>query len=137
MKALEDVRKLFENDKFATENGAVIDEIGDFYAKCSLKLTEGHKNAVGSVMGGVSFTLADFAFAVASNWQNPGVVSLSSNITYLGTAKGERLIAEASCVKNGHTTSYYRVDVQDDLGNPVAAVTVTGYRKSVDKKMIY
>ncbi len=90
MKALEDVRKLFENDKFATENGAVIDEIGDFYAKCSLKLTEGHKNAVGSVMGGVSFTLADFAFAVASNWQNPGVVSLSSNITYLGTAKGER-----------------------------------------------
>ena len=137
MKALEDVRKLFENDKFATENGAVIDEIGDFYAKCSLKLTEGHKNAVGSVMGGVSFTLADFAFAVASNWQNPGVVSLSSNITYLGTAKGERLIAEASCVKNGHTTSHYRVDVQDDLGNPVAAVTVTGYRKSVDKKMIY
>ena len=128
MKTLEDVRKLFENDKFATENGAVIDEIGDFYAKCSLKLTEGHKNAVGSVMGGVSFTLADFAFAVASNWQNPGVVSLSSNITYLGTAKGERLIAEAS---------YYRVDVQDNLGNPVAAVSVTGYRKSVDKKMIY
>ena len=38
MKTLEDVRKLFENDKFATENGAVIDEIGDFYAKCSLKL---------------------------------------------------------------------------------------------------
>ena len=81
--------------------------------------------------------MADFSFAVAANWQKPGVVSLSSNITYLGTVKGERLIAEASCVKNGHTTSYYRVDVQDELGNPVAAVTVTGYRKSVDKKMIY
>lgn len=128
-KTLDDVRKLFENDRFATETGAVIDEIGDFYAKCSLELKEGHRNALGAVMGGVSFTLADFAFAVASNWQNPGVVSLSSNIAYLGTAKGKKLIAEARCVKNGHTTSYYNISVQDDLGNQVAAVTTTGYRK--------
>lgn len=128
-KTLDEVRKLFENDRFASETGAVIDEIGDFYAKCSLKLEERHKNALGAVMGGVSFTLADFAFAVASNWQNPGVVSLSSNIAYLGTAKGGRLIAEARCVKNGRTTSYYNISVQDDLGNPVAAVAATGYRK--------
>ncbi len=126
---LEDVRKMFENDRFATENGAVVDEIGNLYAKCSLELTERHKNALGAVMGGVTFTLADFAFAVASNWQNPGVVSLNANITYLGMAKGERLIAEACCIKNGHTTSYYRIDVQDELGNLVAAVTATGYRK--------
>ena len=86
-KTLEDVRKLFENDRFATENGAVIEEIGNLYAKCSLKLADRHRNALGAVMGGVSFTLADFAFAVASNWQNPGVVSLSSDIAYLGTAK--------------------------------------------------
>ncbi len=126
---LEEVRKRFGNDRFATENGAVIDEIGSLYAICSLKLTEKHKNAMGAVMGGVPFTLADFAFAVASNWQEPGVVSLSSNITYLGMAKGERLIAEACCIKNGRSTNYYRVSVRDELGNPVAAVTTTGYRK--------
>lgn len=128
-KTLDEVRKLFENDRFATETGAVIDEIGDFYAKCSLKLEERHKNALGAVMGGVSFTLADFAFAVATNWQNPGVVSLSSNIAYLGISKGERLIAEARCIKNGRTASYYNISVQDELGNPVAAVTAIGYRK--------
>lgn len=128
-KTLDEVRKLFANDRFATETGAVIDEIGDFYAKCSLKLEERHKNALGAVMGGVSFTLADFAFAVAANWQNPGVVSLSSNIAYLGISKGERLIAEARCVKNGRTASYYNISVQDELGNPVAAVTAIGYRK--------
>ena len=119
----------FKKDRYATESGAVIDEIGDHYAKCSLKLGEFHKNAMGGVMGGVPFTLADFAFAVASNWQNPGSVSLSTNITFLGTAKGERLIAEARCVKSGRTTSYYRIDVTDELGNPVAAVTTTGYHK--------
>ena len=128
-KDLEEVRKVFANDRFATENGAVIEAIGDHYAKCSLRLTDRHRNAMGAVMGGASFTLADFTFAVAANWQNPGVVSLSSNIAYLGVAKGERLIAEAFCVKEGRTTGYYRIDVQDELGNQVAAVTTTGYRK--------
>lgn len=127
-KSLEEVRRIFEKDRFATENGAVIEEIGNLYAKCSIRLTQRHRNALGAVMGGASFTLADFAFAVAANWQKPGVVSLSSNITFLGTAKGQSLIAQAKCIKDGRTTSYYRIDVQDELGNMVAAVTTTGYR---------
>ena len=130
MISLEEVRKTFEKDRFATENGMVIDEVGDGYAKCSLLLAERHRNAMGAVMGGVSFTLADFAFAVAANWQKAGVVSLNSSITYLGVAKGERLAAEAVCVKEGRSTSCYRIDVKDELGNLVAAVTATGFRKA-------
>ena len=127
---IERVREIFAKDRFATENGAVIDEIGDHYAKCSIKLTKRHCNAMGAVMGGVPFTLADFAFAVASNWQNPGTVSISSNIAFLGVAKGDKLIAEAACVKDGRSTCYYRIDVYDDLKRPVAAVTITGFHKS-------
>lgn len=126
-KSLEEVRRIFAEDRFATENGAVIDEIGDHYAKCSLVLTGKHRNAMGAVMGGVSFMLADFAFAVAANWQEMGTVSLSSDISYLGTAKGERLTAEAVCLKNGRTAGFYRIEVKDELGNQVAAVTTTGY----------
>ncbi len=122
------VREAFQKDRFATENGAVIDEIGTGYAKCSMQLMNRHRNGMGAIMGGVYFTLADFAFAVAANWEKMGVVSLSSNITYLGAAKGERLIAEAVCVKDGKTTNYYRVEVKDDLGNLAAVVTTTGYR---------
>ena len=128
-KTLAQVQEMFENDRFATLNGARITEIGDHYAKCEMELDDRHKNALGAVMGGASFTLADFTFAVASNWQKPGTVSLSTNITYLGGAKGSRLIAEAHMVKDGRTTCYYRVDVTDDLGTQVAAVTVTGYHK--------
>lgn len=126
---LEEVRHFFAKDRFATDNGAVIEEVGTHYAKCSMKLTERHKNAVGAVMGGVYFTLADFAFAVATNWESRGVVSLSSNITYLSAVKGEALIAEARCVKEGRTTNFYEIAVYDELGNHVAAVTITGYRK--------
>ena len=145
-KTLAQVQEMFENDRFATLNGARITEIGDHYARCEMELDDRHKNALGAVMGGASFTLADFTFAVASNWQKPGTVSLSTNITYLGGAKGSRLIAEAHMtylspakgqrliaqahrVRRGRTTCYYRVDVTDDLGTQVAAVTVTGYHK--------
>ena len=76
------------------------------------------------------FTLADFAFAVASNWNKPLNVSTTSQITFLGTAKGARLVAEARKVKEGRSTCYYLVDVSDDLGNPVAHVTASGFVKS-------
>ena len=126
--ALDEVRRIFEGDRFATENGAVIEEIGDHSATCSLVLTDSHRNAMGAVMGGTYFMLADFAFAVAANWEKMGCVSLRSDISFLGAAKGQKLIAKAECVKDGRTTSCYHVDVTDDLGNLTATMTATGYR---------
>ena len=126
-KTLENVRMMFAADRFATENGAVIEAIGDHSATCSLIITDSHRNAMGAVMGGVYFMLADFAFAVAANWEKMGCVSLRSDISFLGAAKGKKLIAKAICVKDGRTTACYRVDVTDDLGNLTATVTVTGY----------
>lgn len=126
-KTLEEVRMIFEGDRFATENGAVIEKIGDHSATCSLIITDSHRNAMGAVMGGTYFMLADFAFAVAANWEKMGCVSLRSDISFLGAAKGKKLIAEAICVKNGKTTSCYRIDVKDELGNLAATVTATGY----------
>ncbi|MBR5800118.1 MAG: PaaI family thioesterase [Lachnospiraceae bacterium] len=126
-KTLEEVRKLFEGDRFATENGAVIEEIGDHSATVSLVITDLHRNAMGAVMGGTYFMLADFAFAVAANWEKMGCVSLRSDISFLGAAKGEKLIAKAVCIRDGRTTACYRVDVTDELGNLTATVTATGY----------
>lgn len=127
MKTLADVRKQFEADRFATENGAVIEEIGDHSAICSLMITNSHRNAMGAVMGGVYFTLADFAFAVAANWQKMGCVSLRSDVSFLGSAKGSKLTAKAVCVKEGKSTACYRIDVTDELDTLVATVTTTGY----------
>lgn len=126
-KTLEEVRRIFERDRFATENGAVIEEIGNHSAVCSLEITDSHRNAMGAVMGGAYFMLADFAFAVAANWEKMGCVSLRSDISFLGTARGKKLLAEAFCVKDGKTTAYYHVVVTDELGNLIATVTTTGY----------
>lgn len=123
-----EVREAFEKDRFATENGAVIDDIGENYAKCSIELTPKHRNGMGAVMGGVYFTLADFAFAVAANREAMGVVSLNSSIAFIGPAKGGKLIAEAKCQKDGRTACFYEITVQDDLGNLTAVVSTTGYK---------
>ena len=134
-RTLEEVRKIFEGDRFATENGAVIEEIGHHSATCSLVITNSHCNAMGAVMGGTYFMLADFAFAVAANWEKMECVSLRSDISFLGAAKGEKLIAKAVCVKDGRTTVCYRVDVTDEYGNLTATVTATGYHVTTDRKI--
>ena len=106
---LEQIQKVFANDRFATDNGAVIEQVDEGYAKCWLEIQPHHLNAAGTVMGGAIFTLADFAFA--------------------GVARGTRLIAEARKVKEGRSTCYYLVEVKDDLGNEVAHVTASGFSK--------
>lgn len=103
MTTLKEAQDFFAEDHFATENGAVIDEIGPDYAVCSMALTAHHRNAAGRVMGGVLFTLADFAFAVAANFSQPPAVTVSSQITFLSPVKGTRLIAKAHQLRRGRT----------------------------------
>ena len=124
---IDEVRERFSHDRFATVNGAVIDEIEEGYAKCSMELNDTHRNALGAVMGGAIFTLADFAFAVASNWNKNPQVSLNASISFLGRAKGSKLIAVARKIKEGRKTCYYEVTISDELGNQVAHMTSNGF----------
>jgi hypothetical protein len=129
LKTLEEARAFFENDVYATKTtGIKIDEIGDNYAKCSLDLGPGHKNAAGAVMGGALFTLADFCFAVAANLKGQLTVSSHSDISFLSAAKGDRLYAEAHCLKDGRRTAVYRVSIYDDTGAAVAEVGEIGMK---------
>ena len=130
MKTIDEIREIFKADRFATVNGAYIEEVGDGYSVCSIEINENHKNAVGAVMGGVPFMLADFAFAVAANHENMNTVSLSSTISFLGVAKGKKLIAKAECVKFGRATCYYQVHITDEIDTKVAEVVFTGFNKN-------
>ena len=126
--SLEEARAHFVNDRFATENGMTLDELGDGTALCSLTLTDRHKNAYGGVMGGAIFTLADFAFAACSNNDHQLTVALDVNVNFLSAPKGTRLLARARRLKSGRTTGVYIVEVTDDTGRLVAQFTGTGYK---------
>lgn len=126
MTALKAAREYFQQDQFATENGAVIEEIADTYAVCALTLTERHRNAMGNVMGGVLFMLGDFAFAVASNFGKKHTVSTTAQITFLRAAKGNILTARATAVREGRSTVYYEISITDNTGVLVARMTASG-----------
>ena len=80
---IESAREFFYQDKFAVDTGITLDELTDDKAICSLELTDNHKNAYGGVMGGVIFTLSDFAFAVLSNQIHQLTVAQQVSINYL------------------------------------------------------
>ena len=132
MPALDELRARFAADRFATElTGAEILSAEDRHAVCTLNLRPEHMNAAGTPMGGVVFTLADFAFAVAANGFTGAItVSQSADIHFLAPAKGHTLTAEARCLKAGRTVSLYAVDVTDDQGGCVAHVTISGFTVS-------
>ncbi len=128
---LEEVRNFFSEDKYATKlTGIVIEDAKENYSCCTLELTDDHKNLFGDVMGGALFTLADFAFAVASNKPERYTATLTSEIRYLAQTKGTKLKAECNVVKDGKRTCFADITIIDDLGVKVALVTVSGIHLS-------
>lgn len=124
---LQKAREFFARDKYATQaTGIEIEKVGERYAKCSLKLTDIHKNAVGHVMGGVMFTLADFVFAVATNFEQPITVSVTATINNLSSPKGDVLFGESRMIKDGKRNCFYEIIITDNMGNQVSTVSITG-----------
>ena len=131
MENIEETRNFFSNDKFATEvTGITIDEVHDGFSRCSLEITEKHLGAHGQIMGGVIFTLADFAFAVATNSENSFTATADSHISYLSSSKGKKLFAECRKVKEGRRLCFYEIMITDDLGAEIAVISTTGMHLS-------
>ncbi|WP_407378496.1 PaaI family thioesterase [Methanobrevibacter sp.] len=126
--SIEEAREFFKGDKFATNLGVFLEKLDDDSCECSLELNEGHKNAVGGVMGGVMFTLADFAFAVLSNNLHSPTVAQQVSVNYLSAPKGNKLTAKAVCKKNGRSSSIINVDITDDTGRDVVQFIGTGFK---------
>ena len=128
MTDLERAREFFTADRYATEaTGIEIIAVDKGYAKCKLVTSGIHQNAVGHIMGGVFFTLADFVFAVATNFDAPSpTVTVSSSISYLTVAKGNVLYGESRVLRDGKRNCFYQIDITDENGTLIAVVTTTG-----------
>lgn len=128
MSDLNEIKEFFGNDVYASKTtGIEIVDAEPGYAKCRLVIDERHKNAVGQVMGGVFFVMADFAFAIAANYKQQPTVTQSSQIVYLSPAKSNVLYAETEKIRSGRKTCFYKISITDDTGELCAYVTVSGF----------
>ena len=126
--SVEEAREYFKNDRFATGNGMQLDELYEDGCVCSMTIRDDHRNAYDGVMGGVIFTLADFALAITSNNIHQLSVAQQVSVNYLSAPKGKKLIATAKCRKSGRTTSVINVDVKDDTGRDVMQFVGTAFK---------
>lgn len=123
---VEEICEVFANDRFATQAaGCRVVEGRRGHAVCEMEIADVHRNAMGGVMGGAIFTLADFALAIACNIGEEPTVSISNTIEFLRAAKGTKLIATCDVDRSGRKVGFYTVDIADDTGRHVARMVAT------------
>jgi len=126
------LKEYFKGDKFAELADMELLEVGDGFARASMKVQEKHLNGAGVCQGGAIFTLADLTFAACVNSHFQVTVSVSCNIAYVkAVPNGETLYAEGHELVNHHRLPFAEVRVTDNSGDLVAIFTATGYRKKM------
>ncbi len=123
------VRRLMKGDRFAAAAGAALVEVRAGYSRARMRLRPGHLNGVAVAQGGAVFTLADFAFAAASNSHGTVAVALDTSITFARAATTGVLTAEAREESLSRRVSVCNVRVTDEEGRIVALFRGTAFRK--------
>lgn len=104
-------------------------EISAGRAIARMPLREHHHNGLGIAHGGAVFTLADVAFAAASNSYGTVAMGVATSISFLKAVSTGTLTAEAAEVSRGNRLATYSIRVTDEQGVPVAVMQGTVYRK--------
>ncbi|MEP2718688.1 hydroxyphenylacetyl-CoA thioesterase PaaI [Pseudophaeobacter sp.] len=113
---------MWASDNASKWAGMEITEIDEGRATLELTVEAHHCNGHGICHGGVTFMLADSAFAFACNSRNQSTVAQSNSITFTAPGKrGERLIARATEVSLTGRSGIYDVTVENQNGQMIAA----------------
>ena len=124
-----DFKEYFRRDQFAARSNIELLEAANGHAKARMTLQPFHWNGLDSAHGGAIFTLADFAFAAASNSHGTVAVAIDANITFMKAAATGTLYAEAREVARNFKLGSYSVEVRDEQGDLIAQFQGLAYRK--------
>jgi len=123
------IQEFLQGDKFALMAGIELTEVGNGYAKARMEIKPMHLNGGGVCQGGAIFTLADLAFAAATNSHARLTFSITSNINFFKSESKGFLYAEAREVFNHKRLANCEVNVTNEAGELIATFNGTGYRK--------
>jgi acyl-CoA thioesterase len=113
------VAHMLERDGFSRWLGISVSDIGPARATCTITVRPEMLNGFGVCHGGVTFALADSAFAFASNTQGNVAMSIDNQISYPAPAR------------EGDDTgrlAFYRVEVHNQAGTLIAIFKGTVYK---------
>jgi acyl-CoA thioesterase len=130
-KATAIVDKMMAKDAFSQWLGIEHLEKNVGYSRIKMLVRPEMVNGFGIAHGGISYSLADSAFAFASNSQGRKAVSIETSISHLAAIQvGDTLIAIAKQENLTHRVGVYTVEVNNQDGKKVALFKGTVYRSS-------
>jgi len=123
------VKGMLQRDAFSAWLGLELLEIRPRYAAVRMKVRPDMVNGFGVCHGGVTFGLADSAFAFAANTNGRVTVSIDNSITYpAAVSAGDVLTAIATEESAANRIAFYAVRVTNQHDGVVALFRGTVYR---------
>lgn len=127
---MEDIKEFFATrDKFAQYVGIEIVEVEKGRAKVKLDINENHLNGVNIIHGAVLFSVADYAFAIASNSHGNVAVAINANISFVKAVSSGTIYAEAIEQSKNPKLATYLINVTNEMGELLATFHGMVYRK--------
>ena len=126
------IDEFLQGDKFALLAGVELMETKSSYAKARMEIKPMHLNGGGVCQGGAIFTLADLAFAAATNSHARLTLSITSNINFFKSESKGYLYAEAREVFSHKRLASCEVNITNEAGDLIATFSGTGYRKDTE-----
>ncbi|OPY39052.1 MAG: Thioesterase superfamily protein [Methanoregula sp. PtaU1.Bin051] len=127
---MEDSGEFFSKDAYAQEAGLELVEVSEGVAAVKMNIENRHKNSHGTVHGGAIFTLADTAFALASNSHGVPAAAINAHISFVKSVSSGTLIARAEEFSLNPKIATYTVRVTDEAGENIAIFQGMVYRKT-------
>ena len=126
---MDDTRERIANDPYCATLGIDLEALDDGRAVTTLELDESLCNFHGTPHGGAIYSLADAAFAAASNSRGETALALETNISYLAPADVDGTItAVAEETHAAGRTAEYAIRVSDERDEPIATFRGRVYR---------
>ena len=120
-RAEQSAEAMWASDRASQWIGIELQDIDEGFARLSLNLKAHHCNGHGIGHGGITFLLADSAFAFACNSRNQTTVAMHNMISFLNPAQeGDVLTAEAKEVTLKGKNGIYDVRVLNQHNEIVA-----------------
>lgn len=127
------VDSMMNTDYFSQWMGVQVLEVKDGYSKIQMTLRKEMLNGFGIAHGGITFALADSAFAFACNSDGKITVALDVSISFPKAAKeGDILYAEAKRINTTRKTGLYLVEVTNQHKELVALFKGTCFKTEKD-----
>ena len=124
--AVAELKSQADNEPIASFLNMEMVELSAGYARVTMKMLPEYQNFNGLIYGGIIMSVADQAFAYASNSMAPGSVASQFNLHFLAGAKvGDVLTAECRVVKSGRKVGVSEMTVTNQDGKLLAKATGT------------